>query len=272
MNTSGDNASQPEATSSMLTETRPCIRCSYELQGLPANGICPECGLPIERSLRGDLLQYSDVDYRSSLARGVTFIMAGLICYLIVLVGGLLLGLSGVSKSQVLLTILGFGASIVSLYGYYQFSVADPGQLTSNRGETPRRVLRTAIAIVAITSVLNIVLTFLSGNTRMNFGRSGSFDSADMVNLLASLIGAIAGAVQFFAAMLYTRWLAPRLPDERIFKRAKLLMWLGPVLFVFGCGIGQLVAIVLYYNMFSWIRQRLREIQTHGNVSTAAPA
>lgn len=59
----------------MLESHRPCIRCSYDLHGLPLSGNCPECGVPVERSLRGDLLQFADETYRGTLLRGVSLIM-----------------------------------------------------------------------------------------------------------------------------------------------------------------------------------------------------
>jgi predicted RNA-binding Zn-ribbon protein involved in translation (DUF1610 family) len=33
-----------------------CVICGYRLRGLATNACCPECGTPIERSLRGDEL------------------------------------------------------------------------------------------------------------------------------------------------------------------------------------------------------------------------
>lgn len=87
---------------------------------------------------------------------------------------------------------------------------------------------------------------------------TGSLGGARGLQLVASAIGGLAWIVQYFAVMLYTRWLAPRIPSERIAKRAKLLMWLGPVLFVFFlCFLAPLIAMIMYYNMFSWMRKDL---------------
>lgn len=38
-----------------LTRPLDCLRCSYNLQGGPADGVCPECGLPIPFSLAGTI-------------------------------------------------------------------------------------------------------------------------------------------------------------------------------------------------------------------------
>ncbi len=69
-------------------------------------------------------------------------------------------------------------------------------------------------------------------------------------------------AVQFFAAMLYLRWLAPRLPDDEVDAWARRLMWLGPLLVTVGALIvvGPLIAMVLYWNLLDRVRRNLKQI------------
>ncbi|MFT3686735.1 MAG: hypothetical protein QM783_17745 [Phycisphaerales bacterium] len=38
-----------------------CVRCGYALKGLPVDGLCPECGSPVRRSIPGGLLEGLDV-------------------------------------------------------------------------------------------------------------------------------------------------------------------------------------------------------------------
>ena len=35
-----------------LTYHLTCLHCNYRLRGLPADGVCPECGTPIIESIR----------------------------------------------------------------------------------------------------------------------------------------------------------------------------------------------------------------------------
>ena len=58
----------------LTSEDVPCLNCGYNLRGLEEDGQCPECGVPIERSLHGNLLIYSSPEYVSSLHRGLTTI------------------------------------------------------------------------------------------------------------------------------------------------------------------------------------------------------
>ncbi|MFO0859846.1 MAG: hypothetical protein U0570_04755 [Phycisphaerales bacterium] len=259
----------------ILNESKSCIKCGYDLKGLNTSGNCHECGTPVERSLRGDLLRFADDQYRDALFRGVTFIMAGILVSLVLMIIGLLAGaLMGRSPGIMLvINCLGLVGTALGLYGYYHYSTPDPGQLGSNKGESPRRILRVAIWVSAVCSVVAIPLQFAFGASAN--ANSGTPDNAalaaGLLSLLVGLASTVAWIVQFFAAMLYTKWLAPRFPSERILKRASLLMWLGPVLFVFGCGIGGLIALIMYYNMFSWMRKALIAIRAGEDHSDDAP-
>ncbi|MEO1513279.1 MAG: hypothetical protein AAFU70_14495, partial [Planctomycetota bacterium] len=50
-----------------------CVRCGYALAGLARDGVCPECGMRVEDSLRGDALRYADPAMVRLLRRGAAF-------------------------------------------------------------------------------------------------------------------------------------------------------------------------------------------------------
>lgn len=68
----------PPVPTSPLPDTCPevvptgvvCRACEYELGGLFADGHCPECGLPIQASIRGDALALADPDWLARLQSG----------------------------------------------------------------------------------------------------------------------------------------------------------------------------------------------------------
>ena len=49
-----------------------CIHCGYNLRGLTNEGRCPECGSPVDDSLRGNLLRHADPDWLDRLRFGAS--------------------------------------------------------------------------------------------------------------------------------------------------------------------------------------------------------
>ncbi len=87
------------------TELR-CITCGYDLRSLPTEQSCPECGTPIELSLRGDLLSLSDPAWIAKIARGQSLLVIGVRLCLIVMV------------CTFVIPFLGFGLGFVFAFGF----------------------------------------------------------------------------------------------------------------------------------------------------------
>jgi hypothetical protein len=63
----------------MVLEDLPCRKCSYNLRTQPMKGLCPECGTPVEFSLRGELLRGADPEWVGRLRLGCGLAMWGAI-------------------------------------------------------------------------------------------------------------------------------------------------------------------------------------------------
>jgi len=241
-----------------------CIQCGYYLRGLQPDGVCPECGTPVERSLRGNGLKYSSIEYVRSLRRGAWMILAAIIIQILLGVGGFVLGAVLVASSgsaglttaiQWGLQGLGMVAAFMSLYGWWLFSELDPAYSGRDQGTTSRKVVRWAVAIAAAQTMVSFSLQAFP--SMQGGGAPGVFTGA------MAIVSLGVAAVKFFASMLYVRWLAPRLPNTKVYRRAKTLMWLGPVLMTFGwllVGLGPLIALILYWNMIYWMYKDLKQI------------
>lgn len=102
-----------------------CIVCEYELGGLAADGVCPECATAIERSLRGDWLRHEEPRWLARVARGLRLMRWGVLCAALgfvsviamSLVIGLLIGSGGSPGSSLLVGVvaLAMGALMTGL-------------------------------------------------------------------------------------------------------------------------------------------------------------
>jgi hypothetical protein len=53
----------------------PCLRCGYDITGLPREGVCPECALPLRNTLEAsDLLRSWPIDDVRRLSRGLSLL------------------------------------------------------------------------------------------------------------------------------------------------------------------------------------------------------
>lgn len=256
-----------------------CAVCGYMLRGLAPEGRCPECGTPVLRSIQGNLLKFSAPEYLKSLHRGLVLVLFAIVAQILLVVlqiavpitSMIILGVGArgaggptspgaafaapIMFAMAALQFAQVGVSVVNIIGWWLFSAPDPAIIGTNTGATARQVVR-------VTLIVEFIFTLLHTPASLPSAAAGS---PELVILLAiaGFLAIIASIVHFFAAMLYIRWLAPRLPDPRVASRAQLLMWLGPLLYTVGwliC-IGPLIALVLYWNMLNWVRMHIKAIR-----------
>jgi hypothetical protein len=279
------------APAGSVIESKPCVGCGYDLLGLPVSGKCPECGLDVERSLKGDLLEFAGPDYLAKLHTGVVWIQGALIAMVAVAILSVAIGIIvgfgafaplprgvggtlAMSKSWIdaLSNGLQLLIALASAWGWWQFSEPDPGQVSTNKGEGPRKWVRIATIAKLVTTlgvfvVQLIVATGVFSSLMVRTPGAGMSPGAVLLLVLIggfSLLNLAAMATWFFASMLYIKWLAGRVPSQRSIDRAKLMMWLGPVLSTVGalaCGTGPIAAMVLYYIQLEWMRLDIKRIR-----------
>ena len=252
-----DSQTQPDA---VYTDQH-CISCGYLLRGLNPSGTCPECGTSVAESLRGDLLFYRNIEYVRTLRKGLSFILNGILLYIILMVVSLgavavlgVTGTAGAGTIELLVSGGGLGVSILILVGWWLFTSQDPG-VPLHAEPKARKITRIAVIVNAATALLGF---FTQGLL--------AFVASELLLLLSMLVGLISTAAfvtQFFAGMLYCRGLSRRLPSEKLYKRAKSRMIACPIWATVGSllfGLGILIALILYWNYLDMIRKALKTI------------
>lgn len=70
-----------------ITFDLPCLGCRYNLRSLPVENICPECALPIRRTLEHGWLIFSDPNWLEKLRSGISFLLGILLVGVIGVIG-----------------------------------------------------------------------------------------------------------------------------------------------------------------------------------------
>jgi hypothetical protein len=109
-----------------ITEPAPlcCVQCRYDLRGLPADGRCPECGLPVRNSgAAPDELHLAPRGWLGSVARGAALLLSGQVLLASPLLVSPLLGArrdtlwwiyTGVAVQTIAAVVIGAGAWLVT--------------------------------------------------------------------------------------------------------------------------------------------------------------
>lgn len=253
----------PTTAQGSIQADRPCVQCGYNLRGLQPTGACPECGTPVADSLRGKLLKYCSPDYLAQLHRGVFLIQTAIIIQILMmfaLVGASLAFRSAAGTMQLVSSFVFLVVAAMELYGWWLFSELDPGYTGQDAGTTPRKVIRIAVIVSGAAAILSV----LAGVLQPVAAGTGAFAGMGMLAITAWVVSTAANVAQYFASMLYIKWLAVRIPNEKARKRAKTLLWLGPILHTVGLillGLGPLIALVLKWNLLDWVRKDLKQIR-----------
>jgi hypothetical protein len=259
----------PPTVSPVVNDATACFKCGYALRGLAMNGVCPECGSPVQESLRGILLQYAAPEYIQTLLKGHSWVLNGIllsiVAGLVAAIAGGVAGALGTALGPVMMITAGLSlaVSVLIFMGYIKLTEPDPKFTGTENPKGPRTWVRLAaigsIAFAALGVVAQIVTV-----TNALAGASG------VLTIIASFGGFVAYAVQFFAMMLYMKWLGARVPDAWIAKRTGIYIWLLPVLSTAGACllVGPLVAFVLYWNLLDRMRKHLKSIVANGVPAT----
>jgi hypothetical protein len=243
-----------------LNVARPCLSCGYNLQGLPVEGGCPECGSPVLQSLRGNLLRFASVHHLKILTWGATLAfwgsLAALTLSLLSGFGGFSMRVARAGSLDVFGALVGsFStlATLTMLAGWWLLSEPDPGVPGSAAVRRTRGLLRIGLVLSAAVTIGEIVLQLNGYSIGLFMFMSGKSSG---IEVAAWFVQKAAIGLRYFPAMVYAQQLAARIPDRKLYNDAGRLLWLGPVLAIVAVCIGWIVSWIFVLVMV-WDARRL---------------
>lgn len=248
---------------------RACNRCSYNLRGLAVEGACPECGAPVIDSLRGLLIAYASPEYVRDVLLGLRLIIWAAIIQAGVSVLGAAAGLvvalnvrtpSAIVLSSFIRQLVALAAALLWVWAYWLYTRLDPGYVGQESAVGARRLIRVAVVVSACSAVAQPIITLTGGPGLVTMPANAKPISVVVISVAVAVLSTAATVTHFFAAMLYTRWIASRVPADDLRNRAGTYMWVLPLVYVVGTacvGLGPIVATVMYLVLLHQLRQRI---------------
>ena len=190
-----------------LKASTPCRACGYDLRGQRSDGRCPECGTPIEATLR-DALEFAPPAHIHRLALGATVklwgVAAALLCFLVV----------GMGWSHGVAMWMRAVVGLVWVLAMWLLTTPDPSPAEAGNALTGRTLLRATYAPMFGL----LLLWWLVGSDLMRAAPRPAAAAAAGVLLLGAL-------VEIGLEFKYLGRLGVRLGDPLLALRTRVVMW-----------------------------------------------
>ncbi len=197
----GPPSAEPVRAATLVVDV-PCVKCDYNLRGLPGDGRCPECGEAVTSSLRRDRLMFADRKWLSRIVRGLTlsYAVTGATPLLLLPILVVFSIPSFAFGLGVIAPALAVGAAL------FFVTPAEPHRLGTPPSWTTREVAR-ALGLLWVATLIAAVAMF-----------SADLPANNSV-VLASMTAAVSLAL-VVGFMLHLHTLAGRIPDRRLARRS----------------------------------------------------
>lgn len=192
-----------------------CSRCGYNLRGLTLEGLCPECGSPVSRSVHGNLLRFAHPEWINKLRKGIAVKLWGMLIGLGI---GVIAGISVVlAMPPVIISIVSLVGGLFGLWATFLITTPEPMIGVDEDPVTVRKVIRFA----ALLGFLGGQIQQASQGGAVNIG--GGTISIGLIWI--GTIFTLCGLVAMFGEFIYLRRFAKRIPDESLASSTTTVMW-----------------------------------------------
>lgn len=210
-----------------------CVGCGYDLIGLAEDGVCPECGVPIGRSVSGDHLSSSRARYRRVLARGAAAAHAGaVVAWAGLAAGATGYALAGSRPIAAWMAVVPMAATmLLSSWGWLQLTTPDPDGVgeADDSGGMGRLMVRVWAMLVLVAALA--LLPLAAGIFLLARGPSAVVLG---LVLLAALVAGVPALVLSSAMASRVGAIARRLLEGDLADRARGLTVAGYVALALG--------------------------------------
>jgi len=214
----------PAAALTVLSEEIPCAFCGYNLRGLAADGRCPECGSRIADSLRGNLLEFSDPAWLSRLRFGTSLKLWNIALFILVGFAFTVLVFAGVPP------IVMAGASTIGaalgLWATFAITTQEP-RIAFREDSVSLRIL---IRVSATLGFLGGLIQQGTAPTIVVGQQALSLSFAQEALLILGYVLSFGGVLAWWGELVYYRRFALRIPDDKLARSTRILLWAIPIM------------------------------------------
>lgn len=189
----------------VITHAWPCLNCGYPLAGFRRNQKCSECAMPVRISVDPTLMRFQPLEYRQRLRRGALLACLGLV---LVILAPVLVGVVDIWVDSDPLTIIAMVAcygAMLALFaiGWWRILTPPPSSL----GLTTRQERRVRIARWALIAMvaLSVVVIAIEQVAAIVYGSSAMTDLAMILSEGGRVLAFLTFGVFFAFGLLALR-------------------------------------------------------------------
>ena len=199
-----------------------CVRCSYNLRSTLSTGSCPECGEPVDTSLRPDLLHMANPAWLGKLRKGMNWLITAIIInlafipiiFIIAIAAAASAGPSGTGDlplaAMIVLGAIGTVMAIIYIVAAWFITEPESDLISSY----PSR------SVARFTILPGMGLSVVS-----QFFNASNQAAALTVGSVIDLASSAMLAIGFLACLWYLRRLANRIPEPSLAKQTMIVFW-----------------------------------------------
>ena len=244
-----------------------CFWCDYDLTNTDPNSNCPECGVPATASIGHGILAPVPIETLRTVHTGMRMATTLVLVYIVTAITFTITAVwatSSLTNAQTYWVVVA-GPTINNLIllaitlGWWKISTPLPNIPSLVEAIDRRTFLKVMIFVFAAITGVSMIMSYIP----TDYDPMAKTTTLDVINGIIGLIAIIIMLLFFIAQVRYIGWIAKLVRNKKMEKRAKHLVWSGPIISIVGTFLlflGPLIILILYWNMIEYTRRDLKKI------------